>query len=395
MEIKSILDNIVKQKLNELNKHGYILSGHNGPYYDPETPVRNTAHFATTFSYYYQLTKEKKYYEAVKKCGNFLISKEARPTGSVFFCRNNPKKDFCNGTIGAAWVIEGLVSAYKTTKEEKYIEVAKEVFLLFPFDEKYNLWQVVDVNGSIKGLDMTFNHQLWFAAAGVQLLSIVEDNNIRRTCNLFFNNIERVFSTYNSGLVRHRIFSTEHPSDRIKNFLIKTRESYNKITLGKSMEYKENGYHLFNLYAFALIKDHGYELDLFQKEPFINALNYCVSDSLYYWLEKKEVKYDINKMPKVKNTQFNIYGYSYNAPGFELPYIYKLFQERIPGKNKFVASIVKKQIELTFNQDKMSFSDNNDDENTLNARLYELIRSLSTSERNKYCSASPSISSWT
>lgn len=57
------MDNIViykntEKKINEFNKHGFIEGGHNGPYYDPETPVRNTAHASYLFLYYYPKTGE-------------------------------------------------------------------------------------------------------------------------------------------------------------------------------------------------------------------------------------------------------------------------------------------------------------------------------------------------
>lgn len=376
MEMKSILDSIREKKINELDKYGYIKSGHNGPYYDTETPVRNTAHFATTFCYYYQLTKENKYFDAIKKCGDYLVSREARPMDTTFFCRSNKHKDLSNGIIGAAWAIEGLVSAYKIINDKRYIEVAKKVFLLFPFDERYNLWKVIDIDGNIRGFDTTFNHQLWFAAAGTIILSVIDDKKIRRRCDLFFNNISRIFSTYSSGLIKHSILTQETGMERVKNCLNQITQTYNKITFGKSMQYKENGYHLFNLYAFALIKDHGYAIDLFKNTMFKKSLDYAFSNELYNWLERKNNKSDINIMPQIKNRTINIYGYSYNAPGFELPYITKVFQDNLIDKRTFVESVVQKQIDLTFDKDRISFCRNTEDENTLDSRIYELIRSL-------------------
>ena len=43
---------------------------------------------------------------------------------ATFYCRLNPEKDFSNGLIGQAWVIEALVEAHKLTKEDSYIEKA-------------------------------------------------------------------------------------------------------------------------------------------------------------------------------------------------------------------------------------------------------------------------------
>lgn len=376
MEIDNIIDSIKEKKLNELNTYGHILSGHNGPYYDTDTPVRNTAHWATIFSYYYKKTQEKKYFNAVKTCGEYLVSKGARPMNASFFCRYNTVKDSANGTIGTAWAIEGLVSAYDIVKDKEYLEVAKEVFLLFPFDERYNLWKIIDVDGSIRGFDMTFNHQLWFATSGIILSTVLNDKEINRRCNRFFEDIENIFNVYKNGLVKHSILTRIGMADRIWSFLKRTRYCYRMIKTHKSMKYRENGYHLFNIYAFALIKDYGFELDLFKTEKFKKSLNYCFSEELYKWLEKKDIKHDINVMPKVINRKINIYGYSYNAPGFEMPYIYRVFSSRLGDKSEFVKKVVRKQVDLTFDKKSMSFCKNNDDEIILNARLYEYIRSL-------------------
>ncbi|MFW6015622.1 MAG: hypothetical protein ACOCRK_04230, partial [bacterium] len=188
MQIKQIMDKIISRKLLEIESKGFIKGGHNGPYYDEETPVRNTAHWAVIFSYYYKKTNQKRYYDAVKLCGDYLLSKEARPMNGTFFCRYNTNKDFVNGIIGQAWAIEGLVAVYDTTSDEKYIQAAREVFLMLPFDQNNKLWSVIDIDGSRKGFDMTFNHQLWFATSGVLILSKKNDSEIYKRCRCFFNN---------------------------------------------------------------------------------------------------------------------------------------------------------------------------------------------------------------
>ena len=67
MDLQKTIIPLAEQALEQLNKCGYILGGHNGPYYDPETPVRNTAHWITTFAYCYKATNDKKYYQVTKK----------------------------------------------------------------------------------------------------------------------------------------------------------------------------------------------------------------------------------------------------------------------------------------------------------------------------------------
>ena len=48
--------------------------------------------------------------------------------------------------------------------------------------------------------------------------------------------------------------------------------------------------------------------------------------------------------------------YAYNAPGFEIPYIYKVFKDNINASKDFVDNVIKKQMILTFDKDKMTFS---------------------------------------
>lgn len=376
MDISKIIDNMIEDKVMEVNRKGFIEGGHNGPYYDTDTPVRNTAHWGVIFAFYYKKTNKKKYYEAASLCGEYLISSEARPMNANFYCRYDTVKDFANGTIGAAWAIEGLVEIYKITNNETLLKVAKEVFLLFPFDEKYKLWRIINVDGSLGSFDMTFNHQLWFAASGILLLSVEDDEEISKRCMSFLDNISNYFDTYKSGLIKHSIVPKITKADKLRNVLKFVRKLIVQLKYKKNMKYKENGYHLFNLYAFALIKEKGYELEIFNENKFERAVEYCFSSELFEWLEEKSITNDINKMPKVKNKKINIYGYSYNAPGFELPYINKVFGKNLENKSAFVDEIIRKQLVYTFNQENLSFNKNTEDERTLNSRIYEYIRSI-------------------
>ncbi|MDN4504243.1 hypothetical protein QX776_17680 [Alteromonadaceae bacterium BrNp21-10] len=373
---KLILD-LAISKLDKLIELGHMPGGHNGPYYDPETPVRNTAHWTTIFAYCYKKTADEKYLNAVKTCAKYLLSKKARPMGATFYCRTNPKKDFSNGTIGQAWAIEGLVAAYKATKQQIYLETAREVFLLHPFDEKYNLWKVVNVDGSIREFDMTFNHQLWFAASGTILLAELPDPEIKRQCQLFFDALpKKMLRTYNSGLIKHAVRNSETLKEKLKNILDWSTNKLRALKSGKDLKYKENGYHLFNLYAFAIVKQHYGNIEFFKMDKFQKALSYCFSTPLHDALEKECRSRDINKMPKVTSDKINIYGYSYNAPGFELPYIAKVFNSELDDQSVLISQVIKNQLEYTFNQQQQSFNLQTEDQETLNARIYEYVRGL-------------------
>ncbi|MCM2681487.1 hypothetical protein [Echinimonas agarilytica] len=372
----SILHQVADKALDQLSAQGYVEGGHNGPYFDPETPVRNTAHWATTFAVLFKKQGDERYRKAVEQCITYLKSNAARPMQSAFFCRTSVRKDFSNGTIGQAWAIEGLVSGYQVTGDENCLELAKQTFLLHVFDERLNIWKIRNVDGSVRGFDMTFNHQLWLAAAGYVLLSVVDDTEIRRQCDAFMSALPERLRVYSNGLIKHDLVNTPTTIKKIRAVVDQVQQSYRLKKAGKTKQYKENGYHLFNIYAFALIKEFGGNVEFMKLPAFQKALAYCGSDELYAWQEESNRKIDYNNMKGVSHDTINIYGYSYNAPGFELPYIAKVFATELPAQNDRIKTIIEKQIEWTYDAEKASFSRNTEDENTLNARLYEYVRAL-------------------
>jgi hypothetical protein len=287
MDFQNILDKVSQRHLKILSENGFIPGGHNGPYYDPETPVRNTAHWATIFAYQYKTTRDEQYLNATKTCGDYLLSNAMRPMNATFHCRTNVHKDLSNGTIGQAWAIEGLVAAYKVTKQQEYLELAKDIFLLHPFDERYNLWKVVNVDGSIREFDMTFNHQLWFAASGAVLLAELPNKEIERQCKLFFDALPQMLRIYNSGLIKHAVINSVTLKDKLRNVIDWLNFKKQSLKSGKHLQYKENGYHLFNLYAFAIIQQYYGDIKLFEMDKFKKALSYCFSTTLHNALDKE------------------------------------------------------------------------------------------------------------
>ena len=116
--------------------------------------------------------------------------------GNVFYCRKNPHKHLSNGVIGEAWAIEGLVKAYEIFKEDKYLNKAVEVFKNHPLDFDKGVWYTLNVDGSIRGINGTFNHQLWFTAAGFQILSVKDDSEIKETCDCFMKRVSKLHAVY-------------------------------------------------------------------------------------------------------------------------------------------------------------------------------------------------------
>ena len=130
MNSEEILIELAEKYIKILGNAGYIPGGHNGPYLDEETPVRSCSHWISIFAYLHLKTNKIKYYQALNKCAEFLLSKAARPMDEVFFCRKNPNKDFSNGLMGQAWGIEGLVTAYEFTKNDVFLDLGYNFVLL-------------------------------------------------------------------------------------------------------------------------------------------------------------------------------------------------------------------------------------------------------------------------
>ena len=385
MNYNELLCILSDKAISQQRIDGAMLPGHNGPYNDDETPTRNTAHWLITFNYMYKLTGEEKYLNALQKCGEYLLSLEARPHNATFFCRKNPNKDFSNGLIGQAWVIEALVEAYKTTNNKNYLECAKEVYKLHPFDSQVGLWKIVNVDGKIKYFDMTFNHQLWFAASLALLYEITQEKEYKTHLDLFFEKINNNFKIYSNGLIKHKIYIRNSLKNIGKLFFIMIKESLTKKLKNKSMIYKENGYHLFNLYAFALIRNSGYNTPFFSTKKFIKSLNYSLSQTHVKELNNGMHSNDISKPKFFLDTipTINRYGFGYNAPGFEYPFVYHVFKDKFNDRNLYdPKEIFNKQISLTWDEEKKQLANETEDILTLNARVYELTRYLINDLKN-------------
>jgi hypothetical protein len=364
--------------LKKQAENGSFPSGNNGPYNDKETPLRNTAHWGIAFSHLYKKTNQEKYLIGAKKCGNFLLNRRVRPMNATFFCRKNPKKDFSNGLIGQAWAIEGLLEIFKITNINKYIKTALEVFLLHPFNHKLGLWKKVNVDGSYNNFDKALNHQLWFATVGVGLYKYTKEKKIKEELTSFFNHLNSYLTIHYDGLIKHSIKLNYPPTNFIKNQLRNMEKAKTKIIKGRSMRYKENGYQLFNLYALALLKREEIELSLWKSKKFKKILDYTFSEKLFTELMKNNYKKDYTSLNKINNNlNINRYGFAYNAPGFEFPFIYQMFSRNLSGSVKIKPEYVwKKQINLTYDKSINWFSKNTEDSKTLTARIYELTRYL-------------------
>lgn len=332
------------------NSDGSFSPGHNGPYKDPETPVRNTAHWCITFLKAYQVSDNQEYLEAALQCGDYLLSDEARPMNSVFYCRKNPDKDFSNGLVGQAWSIEALVMLTEVTGQTRYIDLAQKVYLMHPFEYESKAWKYLNVDGSYNGYDKTFNHQLWFAAVGGLLSGV--NSEIKKQVSSFLNYLDNHLELYSDGCIKHKgSFLTLSKEDKLKLFYSKLRMNRRKKSY---MKMKSVGYHGFNLYAFAMLKKSFPEHSFFRSNKLKKALDCAASDRF------------MEVLPESK------YGFPYNPPGFEMAYAFETFKT-LPEAE--IAEWVSWQIKECYDfENNLMVNGGAFDETTAAARLYEATR---------------------
>ena len=341
------------KSIKNQNEFGYMPSGHNGSYHDKETPVRNTAHWIISFTKAYNLTKRKCFYDAVVLALSYLKDKNLRPSGKSYICRIKESKDKCNGLIGQAWVIEGLIEGYNLTNDIEVYKLACDIFLLHPFCDKKNLWHRVEPNGKILSIDTTFNHQLWFAMSGLKIVKSQNNKLIKKRCFDFFNSIYKNIKIHKNGRIGQSIqlgFKEDIIKYNLKKILKRDQLKYMKL--------KEIGYHSFNTYAFSIINELYPEIDFFQSSSYIKILKYLCSNEY------------------MENIYVSEYGFKYNPPGFEVLKTYLINKGYLSNISHFIQELLDYHIKYNFDHIKCSFVNNVHDKNTSSARIYELSSSL-------------------
>ena len=341
-----------QQVIRDRNNFGAFEGGVNGPYNDSETPVRNTAHWLFVFSHLAAVSKDEKLVSLAHKACDYLLGPMARPMQGSFFCRTNPNKDFCNGLMGQAWALEGLVAAGKGLAREDALAMAREVFFLHPWLDGKAIWRRVSVDGSYLTPDGTFNHQLWFAAIASQL----GDDEASRRSLRFLDHVGQHVQVYRDGVVFHqsRLGSLSNMVQGGVKGLIKNGMSEALRLQVRSRIYSKSvGYHGFNLYAFALLKQS------FPDHPF--------------WLTAKFAKMlaVTNTTNFLKSLDRSAYGWRYNPPGIEFAFAGEVFELG----NEYCQTWMTRQFARTYNEETGEFLTRSvPDPATSSARIYEAIR---------------------
>lgn len=331
---------------------GALPAGHNGPYKDSETPVRNTAHWLYTFSWLVSKGAEK-FRMPANRAADYLLSKDARPMGAAFFCRRNPAKDFSNGLIGQAWVAESLLFSAGVLERNELVGLAIEVLAKHKFSEQWSGWHVLNVDGSNGGFCGTINQQLWFAAMSAKVGKGTELE--KRALRFFSRNISAI-ELYQDGVILHhselqRLVKGDRFTKRdLVRLLLWLARRRKRMSVERA---RSVGYHAFNLTAFSYLKQCWPEHQFWRSQRFSRIVMATQSKSFHRDLDQ------------------SVYAWGYNPSGFEIAFFGEVFGL---GSN-YCQSWVEKQVVRTSQQaEHKGFEVRIPDPETFNARIYEAAR---------------------
>lgn len=343
MVLHELLSRILQGPLSLQRHDGSLPPGHNGPYSDPETPVRVTAHFLLAFLRVARLTGDDRYLQAARRCLDFLLQTDALGFHN-YHQRTKPGKDRCNGLVGPAWAIEALLAGAAAFERTEATALARRLFLGHPFLPGTGVWQRVETDGTNLGVDGAFNHQLWLAAAAAPLAA--HDPEVASRLATFLDRLERTLALRRTGRIVHKLqVGATAPKEALKALL---RPAYRRY-----FERKERGYHAFNTLAFGMLYRVFPHHPFFQSLRFRRVLDYLEHPDYLSGLEDSE------------------YGFPYNPPGFEVPATWALTgRERPP---EAVASWLNRQFQWGLRQEQWDLGGGTADPVTATARVYELI----------------------
>lgn len=298
------------------------ISGHNGPYKDVETGVRAQSHLIVLLTNLDKSKGENQYKALVEELVENLLGSKHRLDTIVFNQRTKPGKDEVNGVIGIAWIMEAMCCAYEYYRNEDARIFLSSAEQSLRFNKRRAVWYrpVLEDNKYYHTIDETFNHQLWLAYALVYKSTVLKEELSPEVLS-FFKNLDTLMRVHNSGLVKHGLLNVSTVKLRTRHLLKSGRDKLIAILKRKSFTYKEYGYHLFNMYAFARIADLGHVKLFSHSLSFKKAKAFCLSSSLYKELTINKDDGDFYMRGNDSKMPFNRYGMPYNVSGFELIYV--------------------------------------------------------------------------
>ena len=332
--------------------------GHNGPYFDIETPVRNSAHWLASMSIAYSLTGDRAFRRAGEALTRFLLSSLMKIDG-VHIHRQRFPKDWSNGVIGPAWVSEGLMLAGRHFDIDVATRAGADLLRGLGFDEDRSLWQTWDPATGSRGTDRTVNHQVFCTAIAAEF---DQDAVLRSRVDRFIeNSLGVIVRTDHNGVLQHHV-SMSLAQRLAHRIFIAARNQTGARLRRAAMRHgsvpdvalRDVGYHVFSLYSISRLAAARPSAQL-TMIPEVRAAASAVTS--------------IISAPRYPD---NPYGYAYNPVGFELPSIASTPGLEGTVSDEVVADAYRLQMDRTSEPDTGLLTRSTLDPLVLSARGYEL-----------------------
>lgn len=360
------MEKVARKNLDRFLEQGYATAGHNGPHGHLDTPVRNTAHYLIIYSYLYKKYGEKPFASVCKLFFEYLKKCQQESKSGAIQCMITDRFDHLNGLIGQGWVIEALIYYYETFKDEEALQLAKKIFDVQQYDWDKHLWHRIELDGLDIGIDVTSNHNVWFAGCSYKLAEYCDAPEIDKVIRDFLTEGQHIIlNTYSNGLMVHPVVCDDPQFEkgkwkRVVRDILSPLKPLNPRKLDK--HYMEYAYHIYDMYGYSLLKTKYGNLPLYSSEDYQKATQFAANTEELHRLNRTD-----NPM------KTNVYFYAYNTPAFEWPFVAKMNGFYVEeAQNRFWEV----QEMLMFDRDSGQMSRNNPDIETWNARTYEIIKFL-------------------
>lgn len=319
----------------------FAPGGQNGPHFALETPVRNTCHWLAAFAIGYRIRPSSRYLQAGTALYRWLVN-DCVFHKSGYYVVRQAGRDWCNGVIGNAWLIEALVRAGSYLQIEQARQTAEALYITNRFDAAVGAWHRYDPLNKKYSIDFTLDHQSWFACAASDLGKHSEVEQFLSACQ------RGAFRVRQSGRIAHLYYAWN-----IRGILFRMFFFYREHRIADFIAELEEGYQHYTLLPFARLFQRHSAHPFFKSEEFERAVRYVGPA----WL---------------KAVATSRYGYQYNAPGFELPVIIGAFEAKAGLTWADMQIVLEQQMNLVGNKNQNLCAKNNPDPLTLSARIYEL-----------------------
>lgn len=372
-KLNIIIRNVSEKMLWEYSKTGMVRDTFNGPYHDDESKARAISHLIVSAYYEIVIFNNESYVKVLMQLGDELI--KSFDNNGLIKIRMKENKDSCNGVIGHAWILQAITCLYKYTKDKKYIYYGNEIVKNHIYSTKKGMWLIPE----IAKIDATFNHQLWYAACLLEYATITENIEQVHTVKYFLENNNCIQIAYN-GRIRHLVKENTSMRNIAKRKIKNLLNDIHFVLKRPSLVYKECGYHIFNMTAFAIIHRYLPEIELWKTKKFNKTIKFINSKTFIRYLESTQYNLDNTLLWRsVNNKTINYYGYPYNVPGFEIDFVAEEFR----GIDLKVIRLIREtQIKTTYDFAKEEFGKNCEDCNIINYRTYEFYMRYIGEEKN-------------